>query len=329
MKTVISKLRTALQICSLVTIFSTAAFGIFTSSAQAQCKTVFGREVCLEDLDITRKIRGSKEISERLWGEAGANAYQSAASIMRSRHGGSVGLDEIQKQYLRPHYGSLVDQVVVVYNARMMDEWTTPNGYDIKLNDVDSAAQTYCNRIYVKDLYQSGNRDQLLLLAHELRHAQQCQELGGEGNFGFHYFREYKRAGLSYKNNKLEQSAEERANSIASSVPNELITVPTITPLSIKRVFIKSAHGNYFLDHNIAAKAVALADQPYNPATGAYNGELWEIVDIGGGKVLIKSAHGNYFLDHNIAAKAISLADQPYNPATGAYDGELWEIVAR
>jgi hypothetical protein len=224
MKTVISKLRTALQIGGLVTIFSTAAFGIVTSPAQAQCKTVFGKEVCLKDIDPTRGIPGSKEVSERLWGEAGANAYQAAAKIMRSRHGGSVGLDDIQKKYLRPHYGSLVDQVVVVYNAKMMSEWSAL-GKNIKLSKVDSAAQAYCNRIYVKDSYQSGNRDQLLLLAHELRHAQQCQELGGEGKFGFHYFREYKRAGLNYENNSLEKSADERANSIASSIPNELIAV--------------------------------------------------------------------------------------------------------
>jgi hypothetical protein len=179
------------------------------------------------DLDATcnpNAKRITKPISEQLWGEAGANAYQAAASIMRGRHGGSVGLDDIQKRYLRPHYGSLVDQVVVVYSARMMSEWSAL-GKNISLGGVDSAAQTYCNRIYVKDSYQSGNRDQLLLLAHELRHAQQCQESGGEGKFGYHYFREYKRAGQNYENNSLEKSADERANSIASSVPNQLLDV--------------------------------------------------------------------------------------------------------
>jgi hypothetical protein len=177
----------------------------------------------------------TKPIAREAWGEAGAIAYPAAASIMRGRHGRSVGLDDIQKKYLRPHYGGLVDKVVVVYNAKMMSEWSAL-GKNINLGGVDSAAQTYCNRIYVKDSHQSGNRDQLLLLAHELRHAQQCQELGGEGKFGYHYFREYKRAGQNYENNKLEQSAEERANSIASSVPNQLAETqpnaqtPTIEP---------------------------------------------------------------------------------------------------
>ncbi|MDB9482612.1 C39 family peptidase [Dolichospermum circinale CS-537/05] len=100
-------------------------------------------------------------------------------------------------------------------------------------------------------------------------------------------------------------------------------------PVAYKKVFIKSAHGNYFLDHRISDRSLSLADQPYNPATGAYDGELWEIVDAGGGRVLIKSAHGNYFLDHRISDRSLSLADQPYNPATGAYDGELWVLVPR
>lgn len=72
----------------------------------------------LPDLDPTRAIPG---FAEKAWGEAGGAAYPSAASIMRGRHGGSQGLDEFQKRNLRPSFGDLVDQVVVIYNARMMD----------------------------------------------------------------------------------------------------------------------------------------------------------------------------------------------------------------
>jgi hypothetical protein len=97
--------------------------------------------------------------------------------------------------------------------------------------------------------------------------------------------------------------------------------------IGIQKVFITSAHGSYFLNHTIGDRSISLADQPYNPATGAFDGELWEIVDAGGGRVFIKSAHGNYFLNHTIGNRSISLADQPYNPTTGAFDGELWEIV--
>jgi hypothetical protein len=88
------------------------------------------------DYDVTcnpnlKKI--TKPIAEKAWGEAGANAYPAAAGIMRGRHGSSVGLDDIQQKFLRPHFGNLVDQVVVVYNAKMMSEWSAPNGYEIKV----------------------------------------------------------------------------------------------------------------------------------------------------------------------------------------------------
>jgi hypothetical protein len=170
----------------------------------------------IEDLDPT-----SPAFAEKQWGNAGAGAFQAAAAIMRNRHGSGQGLDDIQKQYLRPVYGGLVDGVSVVYGASMMNDWKAL-GFKIDLGGVDSAAQTYCNRIYVRDAYQNGNRDQLLLLAHELRHSQQCQELGGSGKFGYHYFREYKRAGQNYENNAMEKSAVEFANKIA----NTPISVP-------------------------------------------------------------------------------------------------------
>ena len=105
--------------------------------------------------------------------------------------------------------------------------------------------------------------------------------------------------------------------------------VQRLVPHTTQNVFIKSAHGEFFLDHNIARRAIELADQPYNPATEEFNGELWEILDAGSGRVFIKSAHGGFFLDHNIASRSIALADQPYNPTTGEFNGELWKIVAR
>jgi hypothetical protein len=44
------------------------------------------------------------------------------------------------------------------------------------------------------------------------------------------------------------------------------------------RVFIKSAHGEYFLNHRIVDRLISLESTSYNPATGAYDGELWRIV---------------------------------------------------
>jgi hypothetical protein len=180
-----------------------------------------GKKVCvnipddIKDLDPT-----PKDVAENLWGEAGSSGYQSASVIMRERNGGSQGLDESQKLYLRPHFGDLVDRVVVIYNARMMDQWKA-FGKEVNLSGVDTAAQTYCNRIYVRDSYQPNNFQQIVTLAHEMTHSRQCEQLGGEGKFGFHYFREYKRGGLSYENNKLEREAsgfEERFASVGPFV---------------------------------------------------------------------------------------------------------------
>lgn len=199
----------ALFVCTIlgVLILSPVFVGVFNShSAQAQCiNTPLGR-VCGSDVDPTRIIPGSKEAVEQAWGEAGSAAYQAAARTMRERNGSGQGLDETQKRFLRQRYGGLVDQVSVRYGARMMSEWCAL-GKCVNLGGVDSAAQTYCDRIYVSDPYKPNDADQVVLLAHELRHSQQCRERGGEGSFGFHYFREYKRAGQNYANNSMEVDA--------------------------------------------------------------------------------------------------------------------------
>jgi hypothetical protein len=157
----------------------------------------------------------TKPLSENAWGEAGGSAYPAAANIMIARHNNSTvrKMDRFQTGNLRPHFGNLVDQVRVIYQARMMDQWGSGQ-YSI---DAGTAGQTYCDRIYIRDSYKPNDFQQLELLAHELVHARQCQQLGGMGKFGFHYFREFKRAGLNYRNNKLEREAYDFAGRIAGS----------------------------------------------------------------------------------------------------------------
>jgi hypothetical protein len=162
----------------------------------------------------------TKPLAEQAWGEAGSSAYQAAANVTRGRNGGSQRLDESQKRYLRPHFGDLVDRVAIIYNARMMDQWSA-FGKEINLSGVDTAAQTYCNRIYVRDSYKSDDSQQLRTLAHEMTHSKQCEQLGGEGKFGFHYFREFKRAGQNYENNKLEREAYTFENQFVSWLQNQ------------------------------------------------------------------------------------------------------------
>jgi len=155
----------------------------------------------------------TKPIVEDLWGEAGQSAYKAASEIMYRTNGSAQALDYEQKRWLRPLHGSLVDRVSVIYNSRMMERWGIPGtGKDVVLNSPESEGQRYCNRIYIRASYQPGNVDQIYLLAHELEHSAQCERLGGMGKFGWHYFREYKRAGMSYENNKFESEARSRAN---------------------------------------------------------------------------------------------------------------------
>ena len=160
-------------------------------------------------------------IDEGSWGEAGAVAYQVAAQWMRANNSSSQCLDETQKRYLRPYFGGLVDRVVVIYNAKLMDDWLDA-GFKTDIGLGESAAQTYCERIYVDDPYKSVDSGQLTLLAHELIHSRQCEQFGGAGKFGYHYFREFKRAGQSYENNNLERKADEFERQFAGWLSNQL-----------------------------------------------------------------------------------------------------------
>lgn len=107
----------------------------------------------------------SPAFAENQWGNAGGAGFPVAATWMSANNGSSQSLDKTQKQYLRPHFGDLVDRVVVVYNANLMDEWSYAG---FRINVDDSGAQTYCNRIYVDAPYTSNDSGQLVLLGHEL-----------------------------------------------------------------------------------------------------------------------------------------------------------------
>lgn len=130
-------------------------------------------------------------------------------------------LDETQKRYLRPYFGGLVDHIVVIYNAKLMDEWVHA-GFKTEIGLGDSTAQTYCERIYIDDKYKSIDSAQLTLLAHELIHSKQCEQFGGGGEFGYYYFREFKRAGQSYEDNKLERNANNFEIQFAGWLSNHL-----------------------------------------------------------------------------------------------------------
>ncbi|AFY92064.1 hypothetical protein Cha6605_0796 [Chamaesiphon minutus PCC 6605] len=143
---------------------------------------------------------------ELAWSETGATMLPLAAQIMALRNPQGVPLDVTQKGYLRPLFGDLVDRVTVVYQAQLLDRWSQ-GGKETHIGGVDSSAQTYCDRIYIRAPYRARDTDRLVLLAHELTHAQQCRQAGGIGQFGERYFIGYYRGGQNYQNNPLEKSA--------------------------------------------------------------------------------------------------------------------------
>ncbi len=144
--------------------------------------------------------------SELAWSETGATVLPLAAQIMEIRNPQGVPLDRVQKGYLRPLFGNLVDRVRIVYNAQLLDRWTQ-GGKETHIGGVDSSAQTYCDRIYIRAGYRPNDTDRLVLLAHELTHAQQCDGAGGIVRFGESYFKGYYQGGQTYQDNPLEKSA--------------------------------------------------------------------------------------------------------------------------
>ncbi|NHC37364.1 DUF4157 domain-containing protein [Scytonema millei VB511283] len=162
-------------------------------------------------------------LTEETWGQAGIVAYQAAARWMYANNGSGRALDDLQKQYLRIYFGDLVDRVAIAYNAKLMDGWLYAD-FKIDIGQVDAIAQTYCDRIYLEGSYKSGDPVQLALLAHELVHARQCESLGGETQFGYAYFKEFRRAGQSYKDNKLEIEAKDFQKQFAGWLTHQLAT---------------------------------------------------------------------------------------------------------
>ncbi len=184
------------QFCLLIVV---AAVGVGLISA-----TAIDRHGSLPTLPELQQL--SPPTPDRAWGQTGATALPVAAQIMAIRNLGGLELNKAQKSYLRPLFGNLVDRITVQYQAKLLDRWEQ-DGKETHIGEIDSTAQTYCRRIYLRDAYKSGDTAQMVLIAHEMTHSQQCDRSGGISKFGFDYFQGYYRGGEIYQNNPLEKSA--------------------------------------------------------------------------------------------------------------------------
>ncbi len=203
------------QFCLLILV---AAVGVGLISA-----TKIDRHAGLPYLPELQQL--SAPTPDRAWGETGATVLPVAAQIMAMRNLGGVELNKAQKGYLRPLFGNLVDLTTVQYQAKLLDRWEQ-DGKETHIGEIDSAAQTYCRRIYLRDAYRSGDTEQLVLLAHEMTHSQQCAVAGGIGKFGFDYFQGYYRGGKTYQNNPLEKSARSMETQFARQLCSQISCPP-------------------------------------------------------------------------------------------------------
>ncbi|PZO43742.1 MAG: hypothetical protein DCF19_03690 [Pseudanabaena frigida] len=160
----------------------------------------------LSDTNFFANSEAKSSLVEEAWGQAGSIAYQAAAKTMHSKNGEGVPLDNVQKRYLRRYFIDYIDRVTVIYNAQMMDRWVLGN-VAVHFGKVDSIAQTYCDRIYLRAPYNPEDLKQLAVLSHEMVHVRQCAQNGGLDQFGYRYFVEYKRAKQKYENNLMEKEA--------------------------------------------------------------------------------------------------------------------------
>ncbi|MBP0002084.1 MAG: DUF4157 domain-containing protein [Cyanobacteria bacterium SID2] len=143
-------------------------------------------------------------IPEAVLANLGSMAYQTLSYVMEHNHTRAQPLNDVQKAYLRPYFGDLVDRVRVVYNAQLIDNWV---GANLRIDLGHSNAQVYGYRIYINESYQPDDIEQIILLAHEIVHVRQSEQLGGLDQFGYDYFLEYKRADRIYENNIFEREA--------------------------------------------------------------------------------------------------------------------------
>ncbi|MEC4893803.1 MAG: DUF4157 domain-containing protein [Oscillatoria sp. PMC 1050.18] len=208
-----------IKISTLILLLSPSLLTvIFTKQVKADCSNWHPHH-CLQestentpfDLDTWNPVdwvnSGAGELCE-------ANATVTAQrNIDREQ-----GLHPIQKEYLRPYFGNLVDEVTVKWGSLLNDEWT----FQGRTIQAGSAGQTYGNTIYIAERRQPRSTKQLILLAHEFRHVQQYRQRGNLDNFCREYMTAYAKAQFDYENNSFEREAYEFDYRFASELKNKI-----------------------------------------------------------------------------------------------------------
>jgi hypothetical protein len=162
--------------------------------------------------DLQRKTKsGETHAAEQAWGEAGRRFYPAAAGIMGQRWPNVRKLSTAFRSALAKHHlfnDIDLSRVNVHWGALPIEQWRV-GGKVVYLHGKDTIAQTYGYEIYVKAQYVSPmDRERVETLVHELTHVQQfIHDHSSLENFGYTYFRDYKKANEDYYSNALEKQA--------------------------------------------------------------------------------------------------------------------------
>ena len=241
----------------------------------------------------------TKKVAEEAWAEAGRGLYQAGAAAIGedNKRIPLKALTPRQKELLRPEFGSLVDKVRIKYGADMLDRWGSG---DFVISQ-GSAGQTFCDRIYIQAPFNENDDSQLILLAHELEHSRQCEKFGGMSNFGYRYFKEFKKANQNYENNLLEREAREVADRFAQYLASQINSL------------------NLVLDANNGNGDIYL----YPKSDRKNLNHLWRIVGVTDGYHMIISKQTGGALDANGGTGNLYLHPKPNK----ANPNHLWKFL--
>lgn len=177
------------------------------------------QNICVPDINIPKP----EDVLCEPVGIAGAAAYTGAAEGQRNHHSGGVPLHPRFKWALRGQFGSLVDEVNIHYNARMLDSVKVGN----RTLNYPSDGQTFGRDIY---LNMSEAEATLSLIAHEMEHVHQWASRGSKlESFGRDYFNNWCKAGFNYSSNSMERDAQAVGDKFPSArlsgLPDPVLTL--------------------------------------------------------------------------------------------------------
>lgn len=134
-----------------------------------------------------------------------AGLLQAAAWVVWAKSPPAQPLSAELRAQLRPWYGDLVDRARISWRSGLLTRWRVM-GREVVF-DAATLAQTFDDRIYIREAPRAHDLSQAATIGHELAHVAQYRALGGVAGFARAYCEAYYDAGFSYRDNALEVEA--------------------------------------------------------------------------------------------------------------------------